>query len=312
MRWFQMITIYVWHLSNTEIFLPDKWSYLFCPYYFRNILLFICIKYFNEDCSLKVSSPTDTCLLSFITDILYNAWHKHCDWEVFMYGRCLRFVYNIKLSQICIDLHTTDESTPAFCEVPGGLQEPGAVSKSLPLWRATSLGMTNNVHQHCSSYCFHFYSTLSSSLILPSSVPVFFLSFFTFFSLSAHVFPQPMFRLPSFNVGPLPFSERRFVICSFQAEKWLWDNSQLSDSDSSLPSAHTQTHTQQTELGAPIKETRPGTGTSSKTQTHIVCRTKYLISLKLVLIFSKETFIRPYGGRFIQRSHLFLKQGTSF
>lgn len=73
----------------------------------------------------------------------------------------LCYVYTTKLSQICIDLHTADESTPAFCEVPGGLQEAGAVSRSPPLWRATSLGMTNNVHQRGSSYCFHFYSALS-------------------------------------------------------------------------------------------------------------------------------------------------------
>lgn len=39
--------------------------------------------------------------------------------------------------------------TYAFCEAPEGLQKPGAVSRGFPQLRATSLGKTNNVHQHC-------------------------------------------------------------------------------------------------------------------------------------------------------------------
>lgn len=153
-----MITIYVLHLRTQKHFCLIN---LFCPRYFWNILLFIRVRYFNEDCGLKVSRLQ--LRASWVLLRIYNVWQKPCDWEVFTWRPCenIRYVYNPKLSQICIDLHTADESTPAFCEVPGGLQEPGAVSKSPPLWRATSLGMTNNVHQHCSSYCFHFDSTLS-------------------------------------------------------------------------------------------------------------------------------------------------------
>lgn len=54
--------------------------------------------------------------------------------------------------------------------------------------------------------------------------------------------PPSAIWLPSSNVGPLPFSECHFVICSFQAETWLWDNSQLSESNSSLPPEHTHTY----------------------------------------------------------------------
>lgn len=144
MCWFQMITIYVWHLTTRKYF---------CL--INEVIFFIHI-IFETFSSLYVSSilMRTAAWRSQALQIraywvllrIYDVWQKHCDWEVFLYGRCLRSLYNTKLSQICSDLYTADESTPAFCEAPGGLQEPGAVSKSLPLWRATSLGMTNNVH----------------------------------------------------------------------------------------------------------------------------------------------------------------------
>lgn len=99
MCWFQIITIYVWHLRTRKYF---------CL--INEVIFFVHIS-FETFSSLYVSSilmrtaawrsrALQICAY-WVLLLIYNVWQKHCDWEVFMYGRCLRS------AQINISMFTT-------------------------------------------------------------------------------------------------------------------------------------------------------------------------------------------------------------
>lgn len=64
---------------------------------------------------------------------------KHCEVYVYVFllSSSVCYLYNTKLSQSYTDLHPKDNFIHVLCEAPGGLDEPGAVSESIPQWQAT-------------------------------------------------------------------------------------------------------------------------------------------------------------------------------
>lgn len=140
---------------------------------------------------------------------------------------------------------------PVLCEAPGGLQEPGAVSRSLPQRRATSLGMTPALPLLGLPLLLHALTLLPSPPLLSSC------------HLSSRLLYLPLIIYPC---SPSASAHSPFPIAALLSAAFRLKNGSGTTASSqiatSLPppthtNTHADTHTHQTQVSVPIKQTRP-------------------------------------------------------